>query len=102
MKLTKEQLTSIFRNADLKIMISDYIDEWNEPIPSYIMNNDMLYDSVSVYFMNWAEEIIKNIKTLINIDLTDWQDTDKYECQDFANVLQDMLHYFNNNEDMNF
>lgn len=104
MKLTKEQLTSIFLNADLKNMINDYINEWNGPIPrpSYIMNKDMLYDSVCRYFMNWQEEIIKEIKTLINIDLTDWQDTDKYECQDFVNVLQDMLSCFNNGNNMKF
>lgn len=101
MKLTKEQLTSIFTN-DLKIMISDYIDEWNEPVPSYIMNNDMLYDSVNMYFMNWQEDIIKEIKILINVDLTDWQDTEKYKDADFVNVLQDMLNYFNSDKDMEF
>ena len=99
-KLTKEQLTSIFTNDDLKNMIDDYINEWNEPMPSYIMNNDMLYDIVSEYFTNSTEEIIEKIKTLINSDLSDWQDTNKYEDKDFVNVLQDMLENFNSSKDM--
>ena len=53
-----------------------------------------------------AEELMKpvieEIKKLINIDLTDWQDTEKYEDKDFVDVLQDMLRCFNKNKDMKF
>ena len=100
MKLTFEQLNSIFTDAKLNHDIAMYIAQADETLPSYIDGINVSLDGIQYYFEGFEEEIIEEINNLIGVDLSNWNESKKYEDNYFEDFLQDMLNNFNHDRDM--
>ena len=95
MKLTKEQIKKIFNNKELLFLIDKYISEWDEPLPSYITDNDVICNSIDNYFESEEDAILAYI--LDDYD-SKWDIHSSY--YNFYDFLLELKEHYKNNTDM--
>lgn len=100
MKLTNEQLTSIFTNDKLSHDIIKYISQSHEYLPSYMNGVDVSLEGIQYYFEGCEEYILDAINNLIGVDLSNWNESSKYEDNYFEDFLQDMADCYSENKNM--